>query len=206
VKVVLRNRQAIQTGNGDIAAAIDELVNGINVQPLEVGDVKIRSGPLTPEGRLVGNIGDVFLRTDGPGGAVLYNKVSGLNTVTGWTASHDSGLWTPIDGSGAGLAFTGVIANWTKVGQLVLVNAQFSYPVTASGAAAIIGGFPFTCGPVGGSGVWRYPPAAGFATVYGYVRENAKHMQMYLASGAAYTNVQMSATNHNFSATYMSAT
>lgn len=50
--------------------------------------------------------------------------------------------WTPTDASGAALTFTGVSAHWTQMGNMVFAYAQLTYPSTASGANALIGGLP----------------------------------------------------------------
>lgn len=86
MKAVLRNRAALQQASSAIAEALDELVSAVNTPPLEVGDAKIRSGTLTPEGRLSGNPGDLYLRRDGGTGTTFYVKETGTNTVTGWVA------------------------------------------------------------------------------------------------------------------------
>ena len=46
----------------------------------------ILSGAGTPEGAVVGNIGQLFVRTDGGANTTLYVKESGLSTNTGWVA------------------------------------------------------------------------------------------------------------------------
>ena len=99
MKAIFRNRQAVQALSGEVAVALDDLVTANNIQPLEVGEAKIRSGPGSPEGRIVGNPGDLYLRTDGGNGtAVTYFKETGKNTTTGWAAgSGGSG-----SGSGSG--------------------------------------------------------------------------------------------------------
>lgn len=84
MKALFRNRAQVQAVSGDVALAIDELVTAQNVQPLEVGEAKIRSGTGSPEGRLVGSPGDLYLRTDGSGETVSYAKQSGKNSPTGW--------------------------------------------------------------------------------------------------------------------------
>lgn len=101
MRAIFRNRQAVQALSGEVAMAIDELVSANNVQPLEVGDAKIRSGPGSPEGRIVGNPGDLYLRTDGASGAVTYYKETGKNTSTGWAAGSGG------SGSGSGGGGTG---------------------------------------------------------------------------------------------------
>lgn len=55
------------------------------------------------------------------------------------------GNWTPTDASGAGLAFSGITARIYQLGAAVLATFQLTYPVTASGAPAALGGLaPFT--------------------------------------------------------------
>jgi len=64
---------------------------------------------------------------------------------------YEEGTWTPIDSSGASLSFT---SNWTalytKIGRVVYVVFGITYPATASGATATLGGLPFTSGGGGG--------------------------------------------------------
>lgn len=52
--------------------------------------------------------------------------------------------WTPTDASGAALTFTGVAANYIQVGPLVFAWAALTYPATADGSSAAIGGLPVT--------------------------------------------------------------
>ena len=59
---------------------------------------------------------------------------------------YEEGTWTPTDGSGAGLSFTGVSAAYTKIGRQVFVNGTVTYPTTASTADAQISGLPFVYG------------------------------------------------------------
>lgn len=57
------------------------------------------------------------------------------------------GSWTPIDSSGAGLAFAAATAGrYTRLGSLIHAFFHVLYPVTANGLQAIIGGLPFTIG------------------------------------------------------------
>ncbi len=53
--------------------------------------------------------------------------------------------WTPVDGSGAGLSLTNnTQATCVKVGQLVHAEFDITFPATADGTNALIGGLPFT--------------------------------------------------------------
>jgi hypothetical protein len=73
---------------------------------------------------------------------------------------YEEGTWTPSDQSGAGLTFTGVTARYTRVGRQVTCQAVLTYPATASGSAAKIGGLPFTQTDLG-SGVSSYVSSGG---------------------------------------------
>jgi len=55
-------------------------------------DPRIRSGLVDPEGAIVGNPGDVWLRINGGPGATFYVKTSGVGTNTGWVAFGQSGI------------------------------------------------------------------------------------------------------------------
>jgi hypothetical protein len=85
MRAIFPNRPQVQQVSGEVARAIDELVGSQNTQPMFIGTAAIRSGTGTPEGRVVGNIGDLYLRQDGSTSTTLYVKTSGTNTDTGWT-------------------------------------------------------------------------------------------------------------------------
>jgi hypothetical protein len=53
---------------------------------IKVGNATIHSGTGGPNGAITGNVGDLFLRTDGGAGTTLYVKESGNATNTGWVA------------------------------------------------------------------------------------------------------------------------
>jgi hypothetical protein len=59
-------------------------------------------------------------------------------------SDYATGSWTPSDQSGASLSFTGVDAGYTRIGNMVFAYCTLQYPVTASGAVAVIGGLPYT--------------------------------------------------------------
>lgn len=52
------------------------------------------------------------------------------------------GTWNPTDISGAGLALTVIYAKWWRYGRMVYFWCSVTYPATASGAGAAIGGLP----------------------------------------------------------------
>lgn len=56
---------------------------------------------------------------------------------------YEEGTWTPTDASGAGLPLTTTFARYTRIGRVVYVQAQITYPSTANGSNATIGGLPY---------------------------------------------------------------
>ena len=94
--------------------------------------------------------GTVVLPTATSIGSVSSTEISYLDGVTsaiqtqlGTKPTVASGSWTPIDGSGAGLALTGSDGRYTKIGDECFISAVVVYPATVSGAQATIGGLPF---------------------------------------------------------------
>ena len=58
----------------------------------------------------------------------------------------EEGTWTPVDGSAAGLTFSPSVAKYTKVGRLVTLQLQMTFPTTVSTAQIEISGLPFPAG------------------------------------------------------------
>lgn len=54
-----------------------------------------------------------------------------------------SGTWTPADGSGAGLTFSGVSCQYVKMGELVFIQGSLEYPSTSDSNISNITGLPF---------------------------------------------------------------
>ncbi len=52
--------------------------------------------------------------------------------------------FTPSDASGAGLVFTGVTGYFSKIGNIVNVQFQLTYPTTSSSAQSAIGNLPYS--------------------------------------------------------------
>jgi hypothetical protein len=109
-------------------------------------------------GLIINRSGDVGIGTVSPtaklhvaGGNIKLDNTYGIDFSAsaggGATSSllddYEEGTWNPIDASGAGLTLVSA-GVYTKIGRQVFYSAQITYPSTASGSNAIIGGLPFT--------------------------------------------------------------
>lgn len=118
-----------------------------------------------------------------------------------------TGTWTPIDSSGAGLSFSSVSAYYKNLGGgLAYVNFALTYPATASGADAVIGGMPFTAMNTTASS------QGGSVTVTNltiactlFVASNSSVMGFYDFSGTRITNAQLSGKVIRGSALFITA-
>ena len=112
---------------------------------------------------------------------------------------YEEGTWTPTDNSGAGLSITNNSARYTRVGRQVSLVASITYPVTANGSNAQIGGFPFS------SGATPIPCNIGYATValtlMSYMN-GAGTAASFFTPGANVSNATMSGATVIFTATY----
>lgn len=108
--------------------------------------------------------------------------------ASGTIATSVNTNWTLADASGATLTFTSVTSKYSQVSNLYVVSTTFTYPTTASTAAASVSGLPIA--PVQN---WR--GIVGFTTsgiaVVGYIAAGATSMAFYDISGTALQNVDL---------------
>jgi hypothetical protein len=108
---------------------------------------------------------------------------------------YEEGTWTPTDGSGAGLTFTGTSGNcfYTKVGNLVTCVFGLVYPTTADLSGAKLAGLPFTSKATSNSvsgGFITYTNSA--LTITPLVGTNDTGVNLFLNTGSAAGNNQLS--------------
>jgi len=116
-------------------------------------------------------------------------------------ATPTTAAFTPSDGSGAGLTFTGVSGLYVKQGRIVSVALQVTWPSTANGAQAKIAGLPFAPSAYSGFMVsycdaGTLPTILSFPTALTVVSLNTVGM-------AAVTNATMSLKTLAINATYV---
>ncbi len=90
---------------------------------------------------------------------VTQNASADANTLD----DYEEGTWTPADGSGAGLSFISPVGKYTKIGRMVHVWFDVTYPSTANVSNAALSGLPFTsmAGTPYGGGNYSYTDYAG---------------------------------------------
>jgi hypothetical protein len=103
----------------------------------------------TGSGNVTVGTGNVVMSTSGKG-IDFSATASGSGTMTSELLhDYEEGTWVITDLSGAGLVFASTAyLKYTKIGRAVTVQGSVTYPVTADGSSAILGGFPFTAADI----------------------------------------------------------
>lgn len=78
------------------------------------------------------------------GGNIGAATATSVNFGDQSLANYKEASWTPADNSGAGLSLTVTLANYTRIGRVVFITCNITYPTTVSGASASLSGLPFT--------------------------------------------------------------
>jgi hypothetical protein len=117
---------------------------------------------------------------------------------------YEEGTWTPADGSGAGLVFTGVTGNYTKIGRMVTAICSFTYPSTADVTLSLVSGlqFPIAAGSsmVNISIGFKNGAAASAAFMFGL--NGTATFRPVNSAGAAITNAAVSLARFDLQLTY----
>lgn len=137
-----------------------------------------------PTGNFTLNSGNLVVGTAGKG---IDFSVNGGDVLT----QYNQGTWTPADASGAGLTFTNNGAAFTQIGNVVTINMEIVWPVTADGSAAKVT-LPFA-------------PAAGTRAAVGAM-SNAGVVNFYIPgsiNAALYNNAGATISNATMSGKYL---
>lgn len=141
------------------------------------------------------------------------SRLSDARTPTAHETSHvaggtdpliEKGTWTPVDFSGAGLAFTGVLGTYEKdlLTGWVVARAILTYPATASGLAAAIDGLPYTLKNSSDSEQGNISFCTATTARYALPNKNTKQLYLYDGAGGSITNAVMSGANIRFEVRY----
>lgn len=103
----------------------------------------------------------------------------------------DKGNWTPIDVSGAGLTISKGTCKFVKIGTLVYVGMTITYPSTADGSEAQLGGLPF---PVDALSSFCIGFSGGISSIQSQIH-SSEYIQFIKSAnnaGSRYSNSEMS--------------
>jgi len=106
--------------------------------------------------------------------------------------------WTPTDASGAGLAFGTPAGRYAKIGVVTLFWGDVTYPATANGAAATIGGLPGANAGLASAAFQVY----GAHHLYHIQAANTTLLVMNPVNNASRTNAEMSGARVMFAGFY----
>lgn len=116
----------------DLDAATRILIHYPIVETLAAGWCRVTANTTDSQLFLLENVGGDTITGNAPGRMqVLGSKI------------YEEGTWVPVDLSGAGLVFTAVSATYERHGRTVIARCALTYPATANGANAVIGGLPY---------------------------------------------------------------
>lgn len=157
----------------------------LSAAPTLSGDVNLSTGNLIPSTAAKG----VNFTANTP-------KAGMTSQLLNW---YEEGTWTPTDASGAGLILTiNGSQFYTRVGRTVTASFNITYPVTVSGTAAILAGFPFTSVAMGHQAV-----IFNSLNLIATLASSSTTLYLYLTSTyAQVNNSQLSTLNMQGTITY----
>lgn len=118
------------------------------------------------------------------------------------TSTFESGTYTAVDGTVAGLTLTTNYGSYQRVGDLVTVMATITYPTTADTTATITGGLPYTV--TNGINFQILGSYSTFTPVgyVGLLLTGTTSFRIYKSANVRATNADMSAKTFNVLITY----
>ena len=133
---------------------------------------------------------------------IIFNNSSA--NVDSNLNDYETGTWTPVDNSGAGISFSVAYGSYVKIGKIVYVQAKILYPSTSNGSSNSVGGLPFGMSV---SNPYNFPVGAVAANGNTYASKayGTGSSFVFLSSAdLTATNAQLSGANINFNFTYIS--
>lgn len=140
-------------------------------------------------------------------GQIAFPAVQNPSTDVNTLDDYEEGDWTPVDASGAGLSFSVAAGHYVKIGKLVFVGFSVTYPATADGTAAKVGGLPFTAKTTAAAMFGGAYTVSTEATATGaLVNSNTTNFSIVqVSAGASVTNATMSSDTIRGSICYIAS-
>lgn len=186
------------TTNANLTGAVTSVGNAASLGSFTSAQL---ATALTDE---TGSGANVFANTP-----TLVTPVLGAATATsinfGGTslANYVEGTWTPTDNSGAALSLTVTSATYTRIGRVIYVQANITYPTTVSGASASLAGLPTGLTVAANSGATAVVGTGASIAARVYFTPGSLTMTLLQVVGSApVTNTQLSAATVQFMGAY----
>jgi hypothetical protein len=136
-------------------------------------------------------------------GGITFNANPGGGTQATLN-DYEVGTWTPTDQSGAGLSITVTTANYIKVGKMVFVELDITYPATANTNQAAIS-LPFN--NAGGYGALVISTNTSAVSAGARIQSNTiVFPSVPNTGGGGFSNATLSTTHFIIAGTYQAAT
>lgn len=163
------------------------------------GSVAVTFGATAGLGATLGGTTGLIFNASGTQQGIKLASAPG-NADTQTLDAYYENTWTATDGSGAGLTYTvNNTAVYTRIGRLVHVRIDITFPVTANASNALIN-LPANAITYGGSGSGSI---SGIGM--GLFLANGAGIEVYNTAGSRLTNANLSAARLVFSAVYQAA-
>jgi hypothetical protein len=133
------------------------------------------------------------------GQGIDFSASAGSGASSSILDDYEEGTWTPADGSGAGLSLSVSHATYVKIGRLVMITFDLTYPTTSNTTGASISGLPFAVSTDGAgsvsTGYDTTSPATdankwwiggGSSSMYAYGQSNSNFSGGRMISSGAY--------------------
>jgi len=182
----------------DIGTGANEIPLNQYLGNLAYQDASSIAGPMNVGGALSSStskvtttmaVGNATPSTSGAG--ITFPATQSASTDANTLDDYEEGTWTPNDQSGASLSLTTSNARYTKIGNMVYCSATITYPSTASGSVARVGGLPFTSISSSVYGGYIRYTDSGLALSIAQ-SANSANFEFYTSAGSATTNVSLS--------------
>ena len=117
--------------------------------------------------------------------------------------NYEIGSWTPTDASGASLSFSAVTApTYTRIGRMVYLATEVTYPTTSNTAQARIGGLPFAVASGTAFGAFVRYSNSGETTPFIIANPGQSDVILYASNGGTFSNALLSGHRFDFVAVY----
>jgi hypothetical protein len=136
------------------------------------------------------------------GAGITFPATQSASTDVNTLDDYEEGTWTPADASGASLTFTSVTARYTKIGNVVHITADLTYPTTADVSQAKISGLPFAPA-VSGVLTFANPGVVATGAGFGWTDAASTTATLVAQNNTSKTNANLSTLRLYFTGTYI---